>query len=80
MSNDLMERLLEAGVVLKYVDPWQDMEVNLKQVDKEFRIYLRFVGRSAVESIKTENYLLALVDFEMCVKKLQEGKDDHSAM
>ena len=80
MSDDLVERLLEAGVVLRYVDQKQRMEVNLKQVGEEFRIYLGVVGKSAVESIKAEGYLSALVDFEMCVKKLQEGKDDHSAM
>jgi len=35
MSDDLVERLLEAGVVLRYVDQKQGMEVNLKQVGKE---------------------------------------------
>lgn len=54
--------------------------MNLKQVGKEFRIYLGFVGKSAVESIKADGYLSVLVNFEMCVKKLKEGKDDHSAM
>ena len=75
MSDDLVERLLEAGVVLRYIDQKQGMEVNLKQVGKEFRIYLGFVGKSAVESIKAEGYLSALVDFETCVKKLQEGRN-----